>query len=399
MIDLNAIYEAAKELDGIISRTALVPADALNPRAAKVFLKTENLQKTGSFKLRGAYYKISRLTKEETQRGIIASSAGNHAQGVAFAAKEKGIEATICMPESAPLSKIAQTKAYGANIVLCPGVYDDCYAKAVELKKENGYTFVHPFDDLDIIAGQGTAGLEIMQDLPEADVIVVPIGGGGLIAGIALAVKNINPSCLIIGVEAAGAASMFVSQKQRNIIGLEQAHTIADGIAVKKPGKLTFELCGQYVDKFVTVSDSEIASAMLHLIEKDKMIAEASGAASVAAVMYNKIDVSGKKVVCVVSGGNVDVNILPTIINKGLKNTGRITGFSTVLTDKPRQLGALLQIISGEGANIINISHDRSNMEVDIGSCLVNISVETRDHEHARGLIEALNRNGHYCRD
>ncbi len=398
MVTFENILNAEKVIKGVASHTAMVSADSLNPRAKQIYLKAENLQKTGSFKVRGAYYKISRLTDEELSHGVVAASAGNHAQGVALAAQKKGASCVICMPESAPLSKIEQTRKYGATVELCAGAFDDCLARAKQLQAEKGYTFVHAFDDEDIIAGQGTVGIEIMQDLPDVDVVLVPIGGGGLIAGMALAIKNIKPSVQVVGVEAAGAASMFVSQKQQRIVSLEQVSTIADGIAVKRPGELTFDLVHQYVDKIVTVSDAEIASAMLLLMERYKMIAEGSGAATIAAAMYGKLDLAGKKAVCILSGGNVDVNVLSSIITKGLISTGRITKFSTELIDKPHQLGTLLQIVSDEGANILNIYHDRSDHDVAIGRCLVDITVETRNHDHARELLQALESKGYYCK-
>lgn len=397
MLTYEKITDAAKLLNGVVSRTALVSADALDPRAEQIYIKAENLQKTGAFKLRGAYYKISRLTKAELDCGVIAASAGNHAQGVAFAAKEAGAACVICMPEGAPLSKIEQTKSYGAVVELCPGVFDDCLERAKQLQAEKGYTFIHPFDDEDVIAGQGTVGLEIMQDIPDTDVVFAPVGGGGLIGGLALAIKNINPSARIVGVEASGAASMFLSRKRQSVVGIENVSTIADGIAVKRPSELTFELCSRYVDKIVTVSDAEIASAMLLLMERYKMIAEGAGAVAVAAAMYSKQDLSGKKAVCVLSGGNVDVNVLSSIINKGLKNTGRITQFSTELIDRPRQLSTFLQIVSGQGANILNISHDRNRTDVDIGRCFVDITVETRNHDHARELLDAIKTHGYFC--
>lgn len=297
--------------------------------------------KTGAFKLRGAYYKIATLSDEEKARGVIACSAGNHAQGVAFAARDMGIHAVICIPQGAPLSKIEATRSYGAEVVLVPGVYDDAYAEAIRLRDEKGYTFIHPFDDYSIMAGQGTIGLEILQQLPDVDMIVTAIGGGGLISGVAKAVKELKPSCQVIGVQAEGAASMYEALRQDKIITLPQVGTMADGIQVKTAGTLTFDMCRQYVDKVVTVSESEIAAAILTILEKQKLITEGAGAVSVAAVMAGKLDVKGKTVCALLSGGNVDVTMLERIIKHGLTAEGRIASFSTVLPDQPNALAHL----------------------------------------------------------
>ena len=292
MLTLDKVFDASNVLKEVIRPTACIHAPKVNPDC-DVYLKTENLQVTGSFKVRGAYYKISQLSDEEKSHGVIACSAGNHAQGVALAATKNGIKSIICLPDGAPISKVEATKGYGAEVCLVPGVYDDAYAKAIELRDANGYTFIHPFDDENVIAGQGTIGLEILSQVADADVIVVPVGGGGLISGVAFTVKQLN------------------SLKDGKIECLESVHTIADGIKVKEPGEHTFEYCSKYVDGVVTVSDDEISSAILHLIEKQKLVSEGAGATPVAAVMFNKIpDIKGKKVVCLVSGGNIDVTIL-----------------------------------------------------------------------------------------
>ena len=397
MVTIDAIWDAAKVLQGTAERTLLVPAERINP-AASVYLKLENLQRTGSFKVRGASYKIATLSPQEKERGVIACSAGNHAQGVALAARKEGIKAVICMPEGAPLSKIEATRNLGAQVVLCPGVYDDAYNKALELQEQEGYTFVHPFNDPAVIAGQGTVGLEILEQLPEVEVVLCAIGGGGLASGLACALKSLRPGVKVYGVQAAGAPSMAASLEKGEIVQLDRVQTIADGIAVKRPGELTFDLCRQYLDGVVTVTEGEIASAMLALIENHKIVAEGAGAAPVAAAMYNKVELAGKKTVCVVSGGNVDVTVLSRAISKGLVSSGRITELSAVLDDRPRQLQQIIGIVSGEGANIISIHHNRNSAQLDVGNCLVDITVETRDNEHARHLVGRLQQAGYDIR-
>ena len=397
MVTIDAIWDAAKVLQGTAERTLLVPAERINP-AASVYLKLENLQRTGSFKVRGASYKIATLSPQEKERGVIACSAGNHAQGVALAARKEGIKAVICMPEGAPLSKIEATRNLGAQVVLCPGVYDDAYNKALELQEQEGYTFVHPFNDPAVIAGQGTVGLEILEQLPEVEVVLCAIGGGGLASGLACALKSLHPGVKVYGVQAAGAPSMAASLEKGEIVQLDRVQTIADGIAVKRPGELTFDLCRQYLDGVVTVTEGEIASAMLALIENHKIVAEGAGAAPVAAAMYNKVEIAGKKAVCVVSGGNVDVTVLSRAISKGLVSSGRITELSAVLDDRPRQLQQIIGIVSGEGANIISIHHNRNSAQLDVGNCLVDITVETRDNEHARHLVGRLQQAGYDIR-
>ena len=379
MLTLEMIQDAKKTLEGVARVTPLYESAFINPNA-NVFIKCENMQVTGSFKLRGAYVKTASLTEEEASKGVIACSAGNHAQGVALAAQKKGIKAT---------------KSYGAEVVLVPGVYDDAAAKAVELQQEKGYTFLHPFNDEYVMAGQGTVGLEIMEKLPEADVVFVPIGGGGLISGVACAIKSINPNCKVYGVQAAGAPSMKQSIEHTQIEPLASVSTMADGIAVKEPGTLTFEACMKYVDGIVTVTEAEIASAILMLLEKHKMVAEGAGAVSVAAAMTNKVDIKGKNVVCVVSGGNVDVNVLDRIIDKGLQENGRIAEFSVMMADKPGQLIQLLQIIAQTGANILDVNHDRRAKGVAVSNVVVNVTVETRNKAHYEEMVAALKAQGY----
>lgn len=389
MLTINSVYKAQKVVKDVARKTELIYASKINLKS-NVYLKTENLQKTGSFKVRGAYYKISKLSEEEKARGVIACSAGNHAQGVALSAKRHNIKSVICIPEGAPLSKIEATRGYGAEVVLVPGVYDDAYKKALELQKEHGYTFIHPFDDEDVIAGQGTIALEILEQLENIDAVLVPVGGGGLIAGIAFTLKTINPDIKVYGVESAGASSMLESIKDNSIKELNKVNTIADGIAVKKPGSLTYELCKKYVDDIVTVSDDEISAAILTLIEREKMIAEGAGAVAVAAAMFNKVDVIGKNVVCLLSGGNIDVNILSRVINRGLLMTGRTCQLLIEVLDKPGQLNYVSSIIARLGANIISIEHERVNYSSNINECYIRVTLETKNFEHIEAIKKEL---------
>ena len=358
MVTLEMLFDAQRVLKEAATVTPLIKADKIGEN---IYLKSENFQLTGSFKLRGAYYKIASLTPEEAEKGVIACSAGNHAQGVALSATRRGIKSVICMPAGAPISKVEATKSYGGEVVLVPGVYDDAANRAVELMEEKGYTFVHPFNDERVIAGQGTIGLEIINQLPDVEVVYVPIGGGGLISGVSYAIKALKPDCKVIGVQAAGAPSMYESRKQGEVIELDKVATIADGIAVKKPGDITFEMCQKYVDEIVTVSEEEIATAILTLMEKQKTVAEGAGATALAAAMFDKANLKGKKSVCVVSGGNIDVSILSRVITQGLNKTGRIANIETKVVDKPGQLISLLQLISKTGANIISINHERED--------------------------------------
>jgi len=394
MLTLDKVYQASYVLKKVIRPTDVIAAPVINPDS-EVYLKTENLQVTGSFKVRGAYFKISQLTDEEKACGVIACSAGNHAQGVALAAKECGIRPLICIPDGAPISKVEATKSYGADVLLVKGVYDDAYNKAIEIRDEKKMTFIHPYDDLDVIAGQGTIGLELVQQLPDLDAVIVPIGGGGLISGIAFAVKSLNPNIKVYGVQAAGAPSMYESCKKGEQITLDGVNTIADGIAVKHPGNNTFELVNKYVDEIVTVTDDEISTAILTLIEKQKMIAEGAGAVSVAAAMFNKVDIKGKKVACVISGGNIDVTILSRVISRGLMKSGRSSDITIALVDKPGQLQEVSTIIAKLGANVVSVRHDRSDENMDINSCFLRLRMETRDHEHVEMIKTALTKAGY----
>jgi threonine dehydratase len=392
---LDKIYQAAFTLKDAARKTDLIKAPLINPES-DVYLKAENLQVTGSFKLRGAYNKISRLTPEERERGVIACSAGNHAQGVALAAAKNGIHALICIPDGAPISKVEATRSYGAEVKLVPGVYDDAYREACRLQKESGAVFIHPFDDEDVIAGQGTIGLEILQQLPDADAVFVPVGGGGLISGVSYAVKALRPECKVYGVQAAGAPSMVQSLHDKKVETLSGVNTFADGIAVKCPGKLTYDLCSKYVDEMVTVTDDEIATAILALIEQHKMIAEGAGAVSVAAAMFNKADVKGKKTVCLVSGGNIDVTILSRVINRGLIKEGRQGRLTIELTDRPGELREVSSIIAKLGGNVISVRHDRSGEETDITACTLSIGVETRNRAHLNQIRDAIIKAGYH---
>ena len=393
MLTLDKIYHAAFTLKNIARTTDLLSSSSLKPNT-HMYLKTENLQVTGSFKVRGAYYKISQLTDEQKKAGVIACSAGNHAQGVAISATKNGIKSVVCMPDGAPISKVEATKGYGAEVVLVPGVYDDAFNKAQELQKEKGYTFVHPFDDEDVIAGQGTIGLEILNQLENIDAVVVPIGGGGLISGVAFAVKSLKPQIKVYGVQAANAPSMFESLKKKEQITLDTVSTFADGIAVKHPGDLTFELVSKYVDEVVTVSEDEIAMAILTLMERQNVIAEGAGATAVAAVLSDKIPLDGKNVVCIVSGGNIDVNILSRVLTRGLKASGRNVNLQIALEDKPGQLVQVSTIISRCGGNIINVRYERSDLNMPISSCYLTIGLETKNFEQIEVIKKELNKAG-----
>lgn len=389
MITLDSIYRASFALKDIIRRTDLIYAPQINTES-QIYLKPENLQYTGSFKLRGACYKIACLTDEEKKKGVIACSAGNHAQGVALGATKNGIESLICLPEGAPISKVEATKRYGAKVCLVPGVYDDAYQKALQLKEEKGYTFIHPFDDECVIAGQGTIGLELLNQLPDVEVVVVPIGGGGLISGIAYALKSLKPDVKVYGVQAQGAPSMLRSIEKAQRECLSSVSTVADGIAVKEPGEHTFEICSKYVDGIVTVTEDEICAAILALIEQQKLIAEGAGAVAVAAAMFNKVPVVGKKTICVVSGGNIDVTILSRVISRGLDMSGRTYTVTLDLYDRPGELKRVAEIVANLGGNIISVLHERNNNTSNVTACFLRLVMETRNAEHISLIRSAL---------
>ena len=389
MLTIDKVYQAREVLQGVARKTDVIYAPKLKA-GVDLYLKTENLQTTGSFKVRGAYYKMSKLSAEEKARGVVACSAGNHAQGVALAAQKSGIKAVICLPSGAPISKVEATKSYGAEVCLVDGVYDDAYQRALELRDEKGYAFLHPFNDEDVIAGQGTVALELIEQLPEFDVVLVPIGGGGLISGIAYTLKTLKPDVKIIGVEALGAPSMKNSVEHGEIESLPSVSTIADGIAVKKPGDLTYDFCRKYVDEIVTVTEDEISAAILALMERQKLISEGAGAVGVAAVMFDKVNLQGKKAVCVVSGGNIDVNILSRVIKRGLLMSGRCVELLIELQDKPGQLNDVTRIIADLGGNVTTVHHERSNSGLDINGCYMRIELETRNHAHIEQIRQGL---------
>jgi threonine dehydratase len=392
MLSLEKIYHARYVLKDVIRKTDLIHAPKIKP-GTQVYLKTENLQKTGSFKIRGAYYKISQLSDEEKKRGVIACSAGNHAQGVALAARANNIPAVICLPDGAPISKVEATRSYGAEICLVPGVYDDAYNKAIELQEKHGYTFIHPFNDELVIAGQGTIGLEILDQIEDAEAVVVPVGGGGLISGVAYAIKTLRPDIKVYGVQSAGAPSMARSLNEDKIVSLEHVQTVADGIQVKAPGDLTFDICSKYVDEIVTVSDDEVATAILALMEQQKLITEGAGAVSVAAVMFDKIP-RHDKVVCILSGGNIDVTILSKVIERGLLTSGRSDTLSIQLEDKPGQLSRVSEILADLKANVVSVQYEKASEGASITACVLRLNVETRNFEHIRQVHQALYDNG-----
>ena len=389
MLTLDNVYRASYALKNVIRKTDVIYAPKLRTDA-EIYLKTENLQITGSFKVRGSYYKMSRLSDEEKARGVIACSAGNHAQGVALSAQKNGIKAVICLPDGAPISKVEATRSYGAEVCLVEGVYDDAYRRALELRDEKGYTFIHPFDDEDVIAGQGTIALEIAEQLPDLDAVIVPVGGGGLISGVAYTIKTLNPNVKVYGVQASGAPSMVNSVHDGKIEELPSVSTIADGIAVKKPGTLTYEICSKYVDEIVTVTDDEISAAILALMEQQKLVTEGAGAAAVAAAMFGKVDIKGKKAVCLLSGGNIDVTILSRVISRGLLMSGRTCQLMIELADKPGQLKNVSRIIADLGGNVISVHHERANEGSDVNGCYLRIVLETKNFEHITRIKQAL---------
>lgn len=394
MLTIDKIFEAQRVLSEAIYKTDVICADKVTDEC-ELWLKTENLQKTGSFKIRGAYYKISQLSNEERKKGVIACSAGNHAQGVAYAAQKNGIPALICLPEGAPISKVEATRGYGADICLVPGVYDDAYNRALELQHQHGYVFIHPFDDEEVIAGQGTVGLEILSQMDGVDAIVVPVGGGGLISGIAFAVKSVNPKVKVYGVQAEGAPSMFNSISHGKIEHLSSVSTIADGIAVKQPGAHTFAYCKQYVDGIVTVNDNEISTAILALIEREKVVAEGAGATPLAAILAGKLPMlKGKKVCCLISGGNIDVTIMNRVITRGLITSGRQCTLNIELLDKPGQLVEVSSIIANCGANVTGVHHEHASADSAVIGCFLRIDMETRNFEHIREIRRKLEEAG-----
>ncbi|MCX7571661.1 threonine ammonia-lyase [Tumebacillus sp. DT12] len=396
MLTQQDFLKAQENLKGVIHCTPLDYSKTFSDLSQnQIYLKLENLQKTGSFKIRGAFHKIASLSEEERKNGVIAASAGNHAQGVAFGAASAGIPCIIVMPESAPLAKVEATSAYGAQVILSGKNYDEAYARALELQKEKGMAYVHAFDDRDVIVGQGTIALEILEQLPDVDVLVTPIGGGGLVAGVAAAAKLMKPEIQIVGVEAAGAACMRHSLDQGCLTTLESAATIADGILVRRPGTITFEMTRAHVDHVLTVEEDEIAKAMLLCIERNKMVVEGAGATGLAAVIYDKLPFKNKKVAVLISGGNVDVNFLSRIIERGLVEAGRYLRIATKVPDKPGVLQDVLKIFADERANIIGIQHHRMGNHVMLGEAEIEIDVETRDLRHQELILQRLQEMGY----
>lgn len=394
MHKLYDFMEARERLGTVIEKTKLIYSNIFSDESEnEVYIKPENLQRTGSFKVRGAYNKIAKLTEEEKAKGVIAASAGNHAQGVALAAQKLGIKAIIVMPKHSPLIKVEATRKYGAEVILVGDVYDDAYRYARELQEKEGYTFVHPFDDEDVIEGQGTIALEVLEELPDADIILVPIGGGGLISGVATAAKLKNPLIKIVGVEPEGAASALAAIKSNKVVELSEASTIADGTAVKRIGDATFEYIKKYVDEIVTVSDYELMEAFLLLVEKHKIVAENSGILSVAGL--KKLNVKGKKIISILSGGNIDVLTISSMINKGLINRRRIFTFSVDLPDKPGQLVAVSEILAAQNANVIRLEHNQFKNLNRFHDVELQVTVETYGEEHIKKIIEIFNERGY----
>ena len=393
-VALEDVKNAGNLLKGVVNNTKLIYSmDFSSEYENEIYIKPENLQKTGSFKLRGAYNKVNSLSDEQKEKGLIASSAGNHAQGVAYAAKELGIKATIVMPKSTPLVKVQSTKKFGANVVLVGDCYDEAFEEAKRLERENGYTFIHPFNDEKVIAGQGTVALEILEELPDTDIILVPIGGGGLISGVAIAAKSINPNIKVIGVEAEGAMAMKMSLDKGELVELSAVDTIADGSAVKAPGDKTFEIIKEYVDDIITVTDFELSEMVYTLMDKHKMVAEATGVLSLAAL--KKLKEKNKKVVSIISGGNIDVVTISELLNRGLLFKGRLFCFSVKLKDKPGELLRIAQILSDHNANVIKLEHNQFKAIDRLKQVFLEVTVETNGHSHIKQVIEALNNAGY----
>lgn len=389
---LANIEQAAQNLEGIVRKTELLYSDFFSKETGnRIYIKPENLQNTGSFKIRGAYNKIANLSDEDRARGIITSSAGNHAQGVAFSAAKMGIQSTIVMPLVTPLIKIDSTKAYGSEVVLHGNVYDEAYGKAMELAQEHNYTFVHAYNDYDVLCGQGTIALEILKDLPEIDEILVPVGGGGLISGIALAAKALKPNVRVIGVEPAGAASMSASLDAGKVVELPTVRTSAEGVAVRRVGDLCYDICSQYIDGIIQVSEEEIMESLLMLLEKHKIIAETAGVLPLAAI--KKLNTRNKNIACVVSGGNIDVVTISSAINSGLVSRGRILCFSVDLPDTPGQLLKIAQILSEHRANVIKLEHNQFKATDRVGNVQLEVTAETNGHVHIADIIQALEAN------
>lgn len=388
------VYRAAKQLEGVARKTRLIHSDFFSEQCHNdVYLKPENLQHTGAFKLRGAYNKISQLTPEEREKGVITASAGNHAQGVAYAAQKLGVKAVICMPATTPILKVEGTRALGAEVVLYGDGFDDAYAHSLELQKKYGYVYIHPFNDLQVLLGQGTTALEIIDALKDVDAILCPIGGGGFASGVALATKLVNPNVKVIGVEPENAACMKAALEADKVVTLASADTVADGCAVKTAGTLTFEFCKKYLDDIITVSEIDIMNALLSLIEKHKLVAEGAGVLSLAALA--KLPFQGKKVVSIISGGNIDISTISALIDKALIARGRVFCFAVQLPDKPGQLLNVSRILAEENANVIKLDHDQTKVTDSFKKVVLTVTVETHNEQHIQKIIKALNANGY----
>ena len=388
------VYRAAKQLEGVARKTRLIHSDFFSEQCHNdVYLKPENLQHTGAFKLRGAYNKISQLTPEERAKGVITASAGNHAQGVAYAAQKLGVKAVICMPATTPILKVEGTRALGAEVVLYGDGFDDAYAHSLELQKKYGYVYIHPFNDLQVLLGQGTTALEIIDALKDVDAILCPIGGGGFASGVALATKLVNPNVKVIGVEPENAACMKAALEADKVVTLASADTVADGCAVKTAGTLTFEFCKKYLDDIITVSEIDIMNVLLSLIEKHKLVAEGAGVLSLAALA--KLSFQGKKVVSIISGGNIDISTISALIDKALIARGRVFCFAVQLPDKPGQLLNVSRILAEENANVIKLDHDQTKVTDSFKKVVLTVTVETHNEQHIQKIIKALNANGY----
>lgn len=394
MMTLEKFEEASELVKKVTNSTKLVYSDYLSEQSGgKVYLKPENMQHTGAYKIRGAYYKISTLSDEERGRGLITASAGNHAQGVAFAAKKFGCKAVIVMPTVTPLIKVNRTKSYGAEVILHGDVYDDAYAYACELAEKEGYTFVHPFNDIDVATGQGTIAMEIVQELPTVDYILVPIGGGGLVSGVATLAKMLNPKIKVIGVEPAEAASMKAALAAGEVVQLESANTIADGTAVKAVGDKILPFVKENVDDVLLVEDDELIGAFLDMVENHKMIVENSGLLSVAAL--KQLDCKGKKVVCVLSGGNMDIITMSSIVQHGLIQRDRIFSVSVLLPDKPGELVQVAQTIAEAQGNVIKLEHNQFVSTNRNAAVELRITMEAFGTEHKQEILKALEKKGY----
>jgi threonine dehydratase len=398
VLKFSDIVAARSTLRGVAKLTSISHSKSFSQMSgSNIFMKLENMQTTGAFKVRGAYNKLANLSPEERAKGVVAASAGNHAQGVAFSATKLGMQSTIFMPIFTPPLKVLATKGYGANVVLTGESFDDSFLASQEYTKQHDASYIHPFNDPLIIAGQGTIGLEIYEQQPDVDAVIVPIGGGGLIAGIAMAIKEMNPKVRVIGVNAAGAASMVASREANEIVSLPSVSTIADGIAVKTPGTLTFDIIQKYVDDIVSVTDTEIAHAAYLLLQRGKLLAEPAGVTSVAAALFNKVDLKGKNVVPVVSGGNINMRLLEQIIEKGMVEEGLRASIRLIIPDQSGELKRVLSIFEGLKVNIYDIKHERSLSRVEVGKSLVTISMNLQDQKQLDTIMTMLQEHGINC--